>query len=60
MAFRPPPARRKYVRLLSRLGFGISGSARFQNSSEMLHDLKAFMAWNRIKKRRKLQYIIYG
>jgi hypothetical protein len=26
----------------------------------MLHDLKAFMAWNRIKKRRKLQYIISG
>jgi hypothetical protein len=45
MAFRPPPARRKYLRLLSRLGFGISGSARFQNSSDMVHDFMAFMVW---------------
>jgi hypothetical protein len=46
MAFRPAPARRKYFRLLSRLGFGISGSARSQNSSDIVHDLKAFMAYN--------------
>jgi len=45
MAFRPPPARRRYFRLLSRLGFGISGSARFQNSSDMVHDFMAFMVW---------------
>jgi hypothetical protein len=25
------------------LGFGISGSARSQNSSEIVHDFKAFM-----------------
>jgi hypothetical protein len=27
------------------LGFGISGSARSQNSSDIVHDLKAFMAY---------------
>jgi hypothetical protein len=43
MAFRPPPARRRYFRPLSRLGFGMSGSARSQNSSEIVHDLMAFM-----------------
>jgi hypothetical protein len=46
MAFRPAPARRKYFRLLSRLGFGMSGSARSQNSSDIVHDLKAFMNYN--------------
>jgi hypothetical protein len=45
MAFRPAPARRKYLRPLSRLGVGISGSARSQNSSDIIHDLKAFMAY---------------
>jgi hypothetical protein len=45
MAFRPAPARRKYFRLLSRLGFGMSGSARSQNSSDIVHDLMAFMAY---------------
>jgi len=49
MAFRPAPARRKYFRLLSRLGFGMSGSARSQNSSDIVHDLKAFMAYNVIQ-----------
>jgi hypothetical protein len=44
MAFRPAPARRRYFRLLSRPGFGISGSALSQNSSDIVHDLKAFMA----------------
>jgi hypothetical protein len=44
MAFRPAPARRRYLRLLSRPGFGMSGSARSQNASEIVHDLKAFMA----------------
>jgi hypothetical protein len=60
MAFLPPPARRKYFRLLSRLGFGISGSARSQNSSDIVHDLKAFMAWKHSRKRIRKQYIIYG
>jgi hypothetical protein len=60
MAFRPAPERRRYLRLLSRLGFGISGSARSQNSSDIVHDLKAFMAWKHIKKRGTKQYIIYG
>ena len=35
--------RRKYLRLLSRLGFGISGSACSQNSSEIVHGFKALM-----------------
>jgi hypothetical protein len=60
MAFRPPPARRKYFRLLSRLGFGISGSARCQNSSDIVHDLMAFMARKHSTNQGKRQYIIYG
>ena len=60
MAFRPAPARRKYLRLLSRLGFGISGSARSQNSSEIVHDFKAFMDSNHNIKQSKKQYTIYG
>ena len=60
MAFRPAPARRRYLRLLSRLGFGISGSARFQKSSEIVHDFKAFMDWKHSTKYGKKQYIIYG
>jgi hypothetical protein len=60
MAFRPAPALRRYFRPLSRLGFGISGSARFQNSSEIVHDLKAFMDWKYSIKHGKKQYFIYG
>ena len=60
MAFRPPPARRRYFRLLSRLGFGISGSARSQNWSDIVHDLKAFMACEHSRNLSKRQYIIYG
>jgi hypothetical protein len=58
MAFRPPPARRRYFRLLSRLGFGISGSARFQNSSDIVHDFMAFIAWEHNTGRSKMQNII--
>lgn len=60
MAFRPAPARRKYLRLLSRLGFGMSDSARSQNSSEIVHDFKAFMGWRDIRKHGESQYIIFG
>ena len=60
MAFRPAPARRKYFRLLSRLGFGISGSARSQNSSEIVHDFKAFMDWKCSIIHGKMQYFNYG
>ena len=60
MAFRPAPARRTYFRLLSRLGFGISVSARSQNSSEIVHDFRAFMDWNHNIKQSKKQCIIYG
>lgn len=60
MGFRPPPARRRYLRLLSRTGFGISGSARFQKSSDMVHDLMAFMASEHNIRPRKIQDIIYG
>jgi hypothetical protein len=60
MAFRPAPARRKYLRLLSRWGFGISGSARSQNSSEIVHDLKAFMDWKCSIEYNEKQYFIYG
>jgi hypothetical protein len=60
MAFRPPPGRLTYFFLLSRLGFGISGSARSQNSSDIVHDLRAFIAWEHSRKRSKKQTIIYG
>jgi hypothetical protein len=60
MAFRPAPARRRYFRPLSRLGFGISGSARSQNSSEIVHDFNVFMDWKHSTKYGKKQYIIYG
>lgn len=60
MAFRPAPVRRRYFRLLSRLGFGISGAARSQNSSDIVHDLKAFMVWKYSREQRTKQYIIYG
>jgi hypothetical protein len=61
MAFRPAPVRRRYLRLLSRcLGFGISGSARCQNSSDIVHDLKAFMAWKHNRTTPVMQEIIYG
>ena len=60
MAFRPAPVRRRYFRLLSRLGFGISGSARSQNSSDITHDFIAFMACDHTKNQGKRQYIIYG
>src|SRR5512136_402037 len=46
MGFRPPPGRRKYLRFIHRRGFEISGLARSQNSSEIVHDLMAFMAHN--------------
>jgi len=60
MAFRPPPARRRYFRLLSRRGFGISGSARSQNWSDIVHDFMAFMDCEHSKKQGKRQHIIYG
>jgi len=60
MAFRPPPARRRYFRLLSRLGFGMSGSARSQNSSDIVHDFRAFMAREHSRNQKKRQHIIYG
>jgi len=43
MAFRPPPARRRYFRLLARFRCGISGSTRFHSSSETAHDMIAPM-----------------
>ena len=60
MAFRPPPARRRYFRLLSRLAFGISGSARSQNWSDIVHDFIAFMTSEHSRNHGKRQYIIYG
>jgi len=60
MAFRPAPARRRYFRPLSRLGFGISGSARSHNSSDIVHDFTPFMAWIHNIYRMKKQHIIYG
>jgi len=44
MALRPPPARRRYFRLLARFRCGISGSTRFHSSAETAHDMIAPMA----------------
>ena len=43
IGFRPPPARRKYFFFLARFCFGISGSTRFQSSSDTVHDMIAPM-----------------
>lgn len=43
MGFRPPPGRRRYLRFISRRGFEMNGLACSQNSSEIVHDLMAFM-----------------
>jgi hypothetical protein len=60
IGFRPPPARRRYFRLLSRPGFGISGSARSQNWSEIVHDFIAFMGHEHSTNQDKRQSLIYG
>ena len=44
MDFRPPPGRRRYFFAFKRLCFGISGSTRFQSSSDTVHDFIAPMA----------------
>jgi hypothetical protein len=44
IALRPPPARRRYFRLLARFRCGISGSTRFHNSAETAHDMIVLMA----------------
>lgn len=43
IGFLPPPGRRKYLRFFCRVGFGIRGAALSQNSSDIVHDLIAFM-----------------
>jgi len=45
MGLRPPPGRRRYLRFFTRFRLGISGSTRFHNSSETVHDLIALMAY---------------
>jgi len=37
--FRPAPGRRRYLRPLARLCFGISGPTRSHNASDTVHDL---------------------
>ncbi len=44
MALRPPPDRRRYLRLLARFRCGISGSTRFHSSADTAHDMIAPMA----------------
>jgi hypothetical protein len=60
MGFRPPPGRRKYLRFLPRRGFEISGLARSQNSSEIVHDLMAFMKHSYTTTTQIWQPFIYG
>lgn len=43
IGFLPPPGRRTYSRFFCRVGFGTSGATLFQNSSDTVHDLCAFM-----------------
>ncbi len=59
MDFRPPPGRRRYFFAFKRLCFGISGSTRFQSSSDTVHDFIAPMAdlYHLMKQRSN---IIYG
>ena len=45
IGLRPPPGRRRYFRFLTRFRLGISGSTRFHNSSDTVHDLIALMPY---------------
>jgi hypothetical protein len=60
MGFRPPPGRRKYLRFISRRGFEMSGLAFSQNSSEIVHDLMAFMKHSYTTRTAIWQAFIYG
>lgn len=60
MGFRPPPGRRKYLRFLSRRGFEMSGLACSQKSSEIVHDLMAFMQHSYTIMTSIWQAFIYG
>ena len=46
MGLRPPPERLLYLRLFSRLRFGISGAARSHKASDTVHDLSVLMHRN--------------
>lgn len=60
MGFRPPPGRRKYLRFISRRGFKMSGLACSQKSSEIVHDLMAFMQHSYTIMTSIWQAFIYG
>lgn len=60
MGFRPPPGRRKYLRFPSRRGFEMSGLACSQKSSEIVHDLMAFMQHSYTIMTSIWQAFIYG
>ena len=60
MGFRPPPGRRKYLRFISRRGFEMSGLACSQKSSEIVHDLMAFMKHSYTTRTAIWQAFIYG
>lgn len=60
MGFRPPPGRRKYLRFVCRRGFERSGLAFSQKSSEIVHDLMAFMKHSYTTRIAIWQSFIYG
>ena len=60
MGFRPPPGRRKYLRFVFRRGFEMIGLACSQNSSEIVHDLIAFMKQSYTTRTTVWQAFIYG
>jgi hypothetical protein len=45
IGLRPPPGFRRYFRRFARFRIGIRGSTRFHNSSDMVHDLMALIAY---------------
>ena len=45
IGLRPPPGFRRYFRFFVRFRFGIRGSTRFHNSSDIVHDLMALIAY---------------
>ena len=45
IGLRPPPGFRRYFRFFLRFRFGMRGSTRLHNSSDMVHDLMALMAY---------------
>ena len=57
---RPPPGLRRYLRLPSRFGFGMTGSTSAHSSSDTVHDRIALMPPKCRRKPTERQLLVYG